>query len=104
VLRSLCKNPDGLFFAGDTAQSISLGSSFRFSELQALLYRYEHRESSVQKGSRKPVKPKLFQLSVNYRSHGGIVNAASRVVELLYVLFPSSVDKLDVERGIVSII
>ncbi|KAG8926817.1 hypothetical protein FRC01_008332 [Tulasnella sp. 417] len=41
VLRSLCQNPHGLFFAGDTAQTISLGSTFRFSELKAFLYRLE---------------------------------------------------------------
>lgn len=41
VLRSVCPNPDGLFFAGDTAQTISVGSTFRFSELKAFLYRLE---------------------------------------------------------------
>ncbi|KAG8896642.1 hypothetical protein FRC01_011694, partial [Tulasnella sp. 417] len=41
LLRSLCQNPHGLFFAGDTAQTISVGSAFRFSELKAFLYRLE---------------------------------------------------------------
>jgi hypothetical protein len=31
VLRLVCKNPQGLFWAGDTAQTISVGSSFRMS-------------------------------------------------------------------------
>ena len=41
VLRILCMNSDGLFWAGDTAQTISSGSSFRFQDLTALLYRFE---------------------------------------------------------------
>ena len=38
VLRSLCNNPDGLFWAGDTAQTIAVGSSFKFNELKATMY------------------------------------------------------------------
>jgi hypothetical protein len=41
VLRSLCRNPNGLFWAGDTAQTIAIGSSFRFNDLKAFLYRLE---------------------------------------------------------------
>jgi hypothetical protein len=41
VLKSLVRNPDGLFWAGDTAQTISVGSSFQFNDLKAFLYRLE---------------------------------------------------------------
>ena len=41
VLRKLCRNPNGLFWAGDTAQTISAGSSFSFNELKSFLFRYE---------------------------------------------------------------
>lgn len=41
VLRAICRNPDGQFWAGDTAQTISVGSSFRFDDLKAFLYRNE---------------------------------------------------------------
>jgi hypothetical protein len=42
VLRSICRNPDGLFWAGDTAQTIANGgSAFRFDDLKAFLYRVE---------------------------------------------------------------
>lgn len=41
VLRYLCRNPHGLFWAGDTAQTISIGSSFRFNDLKAFLHRME---------------------------------------------------------------
>ena len=43
VLRLICRNPEGLFWAGDTAQTISAGSSFRFDDLKAFLYRIEVR-------------------------------------------------------------
>ncbi|KAI0757676.1 hypothetical protein C8Q80DRAFT_115242 [Daedaleopsis nitida] len=41
VLRRLCRNPHGMFWAGDTAQTISVGSAFRFNDLKSFLYRYE---------------------------------------------------------------
>lgn len=41
VLRKLCRNPHGMFWAGDTAQTISVGSAFRFNDLKAFLYRVE---------------------------------------------------------------
>ena len=30
-----------MFWAGDTAQTISVGSAFRFNDLKSFLYRYE---------------------------------------------------------------
>ena len=41
VLRLLCRNADGLFWAGDTAQTISEGSSFRFNDLKSFMFRIE---------------------------------------------------------------
>src|SRR5258707_11214043 len=41
VLRAICRNPDGQFWSGDTAQTISVGSSFRFDDLKAFLHRNE---------------------------------------------------------------
>jgi hypothetical protein len=41
VLRAICHNPNGQFWAGDTAQTISVGSSFRFDDLKAFLHRNE---------------------------------------------------------------
>ncbi|KAG8937466.1 hypothetical protein FRC00_005252 [Tulasnella sp. 408] len=94
LLRTLCPNPHGLFFAGDTAQTISVGSAFRFSELKAFLYRLERDDGHVKRGGRPPVDPHFFQLSTNYRSHGGIVNAAAFIVSLLDSYFQHSIDSL----------
>ncbi|KAG8979593.1 hypothetical protein FRB93_010040 [Tulasnella sp. JGI-2019a] len=101
LLRSLCKSPHGMFFAGDTAQTIAIGSSFRFDDLKAYLYRIENADLMVKERKRQAVHPAFFQLSVNYRSHRGIVNTATSVVGLITKLFPHSIDTLTPERGIV---
>ncbi|KDQ17167.1 hypothetical protein BOTBODRAFT_29982 [Botryobasidium botryosum FD-172 SS1] len=99
LLRKLCPNPHGFFWAGDTAQTISVECTFRFADLTASLYRMEEADPLVQAGKRELVKPKVFQLSTNYRSHAGIVNAASSVVDILVALFPKSIDRLDRETS-----
>ncbi|KAG8931119.1 hypothetical protein FRC00_000874 [Tulasnella sp. 408] len=88
MLRVLCSNPHGLFFAGDTAQTISVGSAFRFSELKAFLYRLERNDT---------------HLSTNYRSHGGIVKAAAFIVKLLDSYFQRSIDSLTPEAAHVDV-
>ncbi|CAE6474691.1 unnamed protein product [Rhizoctonia solani] len=117
----LSNNPHGIFMAGDTAQTISAGSSFRFEDLKAFLWRLEvyptlsHRRSviktvlvylkeqdeAVRCGKRNAIHPALFHLAVNYRSHGGIVDCASSVVQLISDLFPYSIDKLSKETGLI---
>lgn len=117
VLRLLVHNPDGLFFAGDTAQTISLGSSFRFNDLKAFLFRLEvrtffrpshsmlnsYKERQRAKSSKLAPQepPKTFQLSVNYRSHDGIVRCAHSVIELITEFWPYAIDSLTREQGVV---
>ncbi|KAH7926210.1 hypothetical protein BV22DRAFT_1063475 [Leucogyrophana mollusca] len=101
LLRLLCKNPDGLFWAGDTAQTISAGSSFRFDDLKAFLYRVEHEGAFMAEGLRGIQQPQSFQLAVNYRSHGGIVNCAHSVIDLITRFWPNAIDSLAPEKGVV---
>ncbi|RUP47795.1 hypothetical protein BC936DRAFT_145324 [Jimgerdemannia flammicorona] len=101
VLMKLVTNPNGLFFAGDTAQAVARGSLFRFADLRSMIYRKEQQHPHVVAGVRKPVQPKLFQLATNYRSHNGILQLGANVIEMLHRFFPSTVDNLDKERGIV---
>ncbi|KAH7884002.1 hypothetical protein F5I97DRAFT_1631620 [Phlebopus sp. FC_14] len=99
VLRLICRNPNGLFWAGDTAQTISEGSSFRFNDLKAFLYRVEEdRNIAIE---RPVTQPSSFQLTINYRSHGGIVNCAHSVIEVITRFWPNAIDRLQPERGIV---
>lgn len=102
ILRALCKNPHGLFWAGDTAQTISVGSSFRFDDLKAFLFRIEQ-ESTMSPGTIGGIRegPRMFQLAVNYRSHGGIVNCAHSIIELITRFWPYAIDNLAPEQGTV---
>ncbi|KAH8096882.1 hypothetical protein BXZ70DRAFT_944950 [Cristinia sonorae] len=93
ILRSICRNPNGLFWAGDTAQTISAGSSFKFNELRAFQYRLEKKGS---KSSRSD-NPQIFQLLKNYRSHGGIVSCAQSILELIIQFWPDSIDQISGE-------
>ncbi|KAI6022557.1 hypothetical protein EDC04DRAFT_2936725 [Pisolithus marmoratus] len=101
LLRRICRNPEGLFWAGDTAQTISAGSSFRFDDLKAFLYRIEVEQASHNVRERAVTPPASFQLAINYRSHGGIVNCAHSVIELISHFWPNSIDSLQPEHGIV---
>ncbi|KAI9453660.1 hypothetical protein BJY52DRAFT_1288007 [Lactarius psammicola] len=101
VLRAICCNPDGQFWAGDTAQTISVGSSFRFDDLKAFLHRNEERvkQQFVQMIASR--QPRSFQLVTNFRSHGGIVRCAHAVIMLITKFWPYAIDILPEEKGIV---
>ncbi|KAG6330293.1 hypothetical protein ID866_8796 [Astraeus odoratus] len=99
LLRILCRNPDGLIWAGDTAQTISAGSSFRFEDLTAFMYRAE-RDSTMGLAMCR-IKPIVFQLTTNYRSHSGIINCAQSVIELIGRFWPNTIDILRPEHGII---
>ncbi|KAG1800254.1 P-loop containing nucleoside triphosphate hydrolase protein [Suillus plorans] len=103
LLRQLCRNPDGLFWTGDTAQTISAGSSFRFDDLKAFLYHEEQRNINISVNSAGAClhQPTTFQLAINYRSHGGIVNCAHSVIELITKFWPDTIDNLQPEKGVV---
>ncbi|KAG8990213.1 hypothetical protein FRB94_013643 [Tulasnella sp. JGI-2019a] len=101
VLSLICRNPHGLFYAGDTAQTISVGSAFRFKDLKQFLYQRERKEPLVIAGKRRPVDPEFFELTVNYRSHGGIVDVAAFLVSLINRAFPNAIDMLQREQALV---
>ncbi|KAI9436975.1 hypothetical protein H4582DRAFT_1816019 [Lactarius indigo] len=96
LIISLCRNPDGFLWAGDTAQTISIGSAFSFKQLGAFVYRYQR---SIQSVRGTPSQPKGFQLLVNYRSHAGIVKCANAIIQLLQ-RFPGAIDVLQPEAGV----
>jgi len=77
VIISLCRNPDGFLWAGDTAQTISIGSTFTFKKLGASVYRYQvcdHTEplnalgepssrGRFKRCAEPPVDPRVFNCS-----------------------------------------
>jgi hypothetical protein len=83
ILFTLATN-DFLFPAGDTAQSISKDSLFRFANAKSLFHTRFHDPSSA-RGKKTGLVPELLPLSHNYRSHRGILSIASIVMQLLYV-------------------
>ncbi|KAF8588487.1 hypothetical protein K439DRAFT_1335105 [Ramaria rubella] len=95
LLRLLCGNPHGLFWAG------GMGSSFRFDDLKAFVHRMEVSDLQLLATRRRPVQPTPFQLDINYRSHAGVVNCAHSVIELITKFWPHSIDSLAKECGIV---
>ncbi|KDN40059.1 hypothetical protein RSAG8_08380, partial [Rhizoctonia solani AG-8 WAC10335] len=99
LIQSLCSNPDGGYWCGDTAQTINAGSSFRMQDLKGFIYE-SMIPKEVSRSRRKSSKPfPLFELTVNFRSHHGIVRYAASLVELIYTLFPNSIDVLAPESA-----
>lgn len=113
MIRALSNNSKGFFWAGDTTQTISAGSSFKFADLKSFLYRIEVRYNlrsvsvivftPLQTGSQdisfEREEPCTFQLDLNHRSHRGIVDCAFTLVEIIAKYWPSMIDSIDKERG-----
>jgi hypothetical protein len=70
------QNPNDLFLAGDTCQTIARGVGFRFQDLTTMF----HEMSLIKPEIRVPV---VTPLSVNYRTHNGILGAAGEVVKMI---------------------
>ena len=88
-----CRDPNSTFFTGDTAQSIMRGISFRFQDLRSLFHRINKKVPQV----KVPCKP--HTLTVNFRSHSGIMGLAQSILDLLCEFFPSSIDVLPEDKG-----
>uniref|UniRef100_A0A453CUI5 UvrD-like helicase ATP-binding domain-containing protein n=1 Tax=Aegilops tauschii subsp. strangulata TaxID=200361 RepID=A0A453CUI5_AEGTS len=106
LLKYVCKNfKEGFLFAGDTAQTIARGIDFRFEDIRSLFYTAFLSETEVfnqgiQHGKQVQLSD-MFQLTQNFRTHCGILHMAQSIMSLLYFFFPSSVDKLNPETGLV---
>ena len=98
VLLRCCRDPNGLFLTGDTAQSIMRGVSFRFEDLKTLFYKVQQKAEHV-KGAVKIHVPQLQQLTINFRSHSGILQLAASIIDLLKEFFPNSFDCLPGDEG-----
>uniref|UniRef100_A0A3B6CCA9 UvrD-like helicase ATP-binding domain-containing protein n=2 Tax=Triticum aestivum TaxID=4565 RepID=A0A3B6CCA9_WHEAT len=106
LLKYVCRNfKEGFLFAGDTAQTIARGIDFRFEDIRSLFYTAFLSETEMfNQGLRHGKQVQLsdmFQLSQNFRTHCGILHMAQSIMSLLYFFFPSSVDKLNPETGLV---
>ena len=92
-----CRDPNGLFFTGDTAQSIMSGIAFRFEDLRTLFYHMKEQNHY------KVAVPVVKHLTVNFRAHAQILKLATSVTNLLMEYFPYSFDHKGIphEEGLV---
>lgn len=95
---SFVNDSRGFHFAGDTAQAIAGDSTFRFEDVSALIYNH-FAAAGATMNQLELVKPTMFKLAKNYRSHRGILQLASLIMSLLWKGFPDTVDKLGPEIG-----
>jgi superfamily I DNA/RNA helicase len=92
----LCRHHSDLFFAGDPAQSVVEGSDFRFEDIRTVAHQLFQNE----KRGKKVIPDKPLQLNVNFRSHSGILNVASGVLDMLFSAFPGSAKELPKDKGL----
>ena len=100
VIIRCCRDPNRLFFTGDTAQSIMRGIAFRFNDLKSLFYYMKESHKAVGQQNQVRVPDRVYQLTHNYRSHAGILNLASSVIDLLLHFFPESFDRMERDQGL----
>eukprot|EP00741_Cyanophora_paradoxa_P017382 tig00020964_g16791.t1 len=86
----------GLFFCGDTCQTIARGVSFRFCDLRSLF----HAQGKVSRALVSPGQLPIWQLTQNYRSQSGILACSSVVVDMLELLFDREIDVLQRDTGL----
>ena len=93
LLIQCCKDPNSMFFTGDTAQSIMQGVAFRFQDLRSCFHELIKCYPSI----KLPQEP--LKLTINYRSHSGIIKLAGSVIDLIKQFFRDSIDHLPPDEG-----
>lgn len=88
-----CRDPNSMFFTGDTAQSIMRGIAFRFQDLRSCFHRIHSKVPYIN----VPKEP--LKLTINYRSHSGILKLAGSVIDLISEFFKDSIDHLPDDEG-----
>lgn len=67
------------------------GGDFRFEEIRSLAYFLSHKKLSI-------ARP--LRLLTNFRSHSGILNCASAVLNKMFAMFPHAAKVLPVDKGL----
>ncbi|CAE6536920.1 unnamed protein product [Rhizoctonia solani] len=101
LLRKLAKNVDGIYWSGDSAQTIIAGSSFRINDLKAFTYQEQVLSSSPRITRKSITSPQFtkFDLNVNFRSLSGIVRFSRSLVEAIHKFFPQTIDPMEPEKA-----
>ncbi|XVE85512.1 hypothetical protein DITRI_Ditri17bG0096600 [Diplodiscus trichospermus] len=105
LFKHVCKNVgEGFVFCGDAAPTIAMGIDFRFEDIRTRFYNEIVLESKCPTNDGKKEKgqiSKKFYLTQNFHTHDGILRLAQSVIDLLYYFFPSFVDILCPETGLI---
>eukprot|EP00741_Cyanophora_paradoxa_P016636 tig00000198_g16065.t1 len=96
----VCGDGGGLFFCGDTCQTIARGLSFRFCDLRSLFHLEAGGAGAARRTLAAPGQLPIRQLTQNYRSHAGILACSSVVVDMLELLFDREIDVLQRDTGL----
>lgn len=75
----------GFFLAGDTAQTIAKGITFRFKDMKTVFGPLSDLDMDM---------PATVRLASNFRTHQKVLRLANFVVKLIELLFPKVIDKL----------
>lgn len=86
-----------MFLVGDPVQSVVEGTDFRFEDIRSVGYYIAGNDGSGQRDL-IPSKPK--KVNVNFRSHRGILNTASSILDFLFATFPSAAKQLEKDDGL----
>lgn len=92
LLTKITKN--NILYCGDTAQAISKGINFKFSEIRSFFSKKYFKDCI-----NKEITEKEQHLTVNFRSHNNILKLANLIVSMIKELFPNSIDVLESERS-----
>ena len=84
LLFFVISGPGSLFLAGDPAQSVVEGADFQFKDIRTVAYYLfgDSRKDLI------PNKPK--KVTLNFRSHSGIIHLVAAVIECLSRSFPTT--------------
>jgi len=94
LLFFLLSGPGNLFLAGDPAQSVIEGIDFRFEEIRSVGY------FVTDPTSRDLIPEKPRKVTVNFRSHSGVLDTAAAILRRLFDVFPDSAKELGEDRGV----
>ncbi|PRQ41351.1 putative tetratricopeptide-like helical domain, uvrD-like Helicase, ATP-binding protein [Rosa chinensis] len=85
LFKHICSNvEEGFVFSGDTAQTISKGIDFRFQDIRHLFYKkfvLDSRSNEHNERNDKAEISKMFHLSQNFRTHGGVILVRDATVQ-----------------------
>ena len=78
-----------VFYCGDTAQAISKGVTFKFSEIKSLFSK-KYFKHCIE----RDISNEELHLTINFRSHNRILMLANAIVSMMKELFPKTIDIL----------